>query len=157
MTRTMAADNNQKYRNYKEQIGRLKKALKYGFLIEAVAIEYAIMEDRLESVLIHEGVFNPDKHGTLARKLNKVRELQRRKGSLENRYLSVELLDSIDAWKDERNALIHALLKQNISTQELSDTATVGNDIIKQLTSKATSIRRQLGNDNLKEPKKQKA
>ncbi len=140
----MAVDNNQKYRNYKEQIGRLNKAIKYGFLIEAVAIEYAIMEDRLESVLIHEGVFNPDKHGTLVRKLNRIRELQRRKGSLENKYLSVELLDSIASWKDERNALIHALLKQNLSTQELLETAENGYAIVKQLTSKVTSIRRQL-------------
>ena len=140
----MAIDNEQKYRNYKEQIGRLNKAIKYGFLIEAVAIEYAIMEDRLESVLIHEGVFNSEKHGTLVRKLSLVKELQRRKGSLENKYLSVELLDSIDSWRKERNALIHALLKQNLSTEELTATAEKGNAIVKQLTSKVTSIRRQL-------------
>ena len=140
----MVIDNEQKYRNYKEQIGRLNKAIKYGFLIEAVAIEYAIMEDRLESVLIHEGVFNPEKHGTLARKLGRVKELQRRKGSLENKYLSVELLDSIGSWKENRNALIHALLKQNITTTELYDTVEKGREIVKQLTSKATSIRRQL-------------
>ena len=154
MVQIMSIDNEQKYRNYKEQIGRLNKAIKYGFLIEAVAIEYAIMEDRLESVLIHEGVFNPDKHGTLVRKLNRIRELQRKKGSLENKYLSMELLDSIASWKDERNALIHALLKQNISTQELSDTATRGNDIVKQLTSKVTSIRRKLEKDNSKRPER---
>ncbi len=102
----MGIDNEQKYKNCKEQIGRLNKAIKFGFFIEAVAIEYAIIEDRLESVLIHEGVFDADKHGTLARKLKRVRELQRRKDSLENKYLSIELLDSIDVWKDKRNKLI---------------------------------------------------
>ena len=140
----MKVDNAQKYKNYKEQFGRLYKAIKYNFYIEAVAIEYAIMEDRLESILIHEGVYNPDKHGTLSRKLKRVRELQRRKDSLENKYLSVELLDSIDAWKNERNALIHALLKQNLSTDQLLETAETGNIIAKQLASKATSIRRKL-------------
>ena len=85
--------NVQKYKNYKEQIGRLNKAIKNGFYIEAVAIEYAIIEDRLESVLVHEKVFNPEKHGSLARKLRRIKELQRRRGSLENKYLTIELLN----------------------------------------------------------------
>ena len=56
----MPVDNEQKHINYTEQMGRLKKALKYEFYIEAIAIEYAVMEDRLESILRHEGVFNPE-------------------------------------------------------------------------------------------------
>ncbi len=137
-------DNNQKYLNYKEQTTRLKKALQNEFYIEAIAIEYAIMEDRLESILRHEGVFNPEKHSTLARKLARVRELRRRKNSLENKYLSEELLDSIAEWKEQRNALFHALLKLQITTEQVRGTAESGNLIVKQLTSKATSIRRQL-------------
>ena len=45
--------NMQKYENYKEQFKRLKKALENGFNLEAIFIEYAIMEDRTESVLRH--------------------------------------------------------------------------------------------------------
>lgn len=137
-------DNYEKYSNYKIQMGRLKKAMAYGFYIEAIAIEYAVMEDRLESVLRHEGVFNPEKHGTLARKLSRVRDLRRRKNSLENKYISEELLDSIGLWKEKRNAIIHALLKQNYSLDSIRDIAEEGRDIIKQLTSKITSIRRKL-------------
>ena len=55
-------DNMQKYENYKEQMRRLKKALKEQFYLEAISIEYAIIEDRIESVLRHTGVFNPEKH-----------------------------------------------------------------------------------------------
>lgn len=44
-------DNMQKYANYKEQMGRLSKALTQGFFLEAIFIEYAILEDRLESIL----------------------------------------------------------------------------------------------------------
>lgn len=43
------ADNMQKYLNYKEQMGRLKKAIANSFYLEAIFIEYAIIEDRLES------------------------------------------------------------------------------------------------------------
>ena len=51
-------DNMQKYANYKEQMGRLNKALTSRFFLEAIFIEYAIMEDRLESVLRHSGRWN---------------------------------------------------------------------------------------------------
>lgn len=137
-------DNRQKYENYKEQMGRLKKALQYEFYIEAIAIEYAIMEDRLESVLVHEGVFNLKNHGSLIRKLRKVEDLRCRKGSLENKYLSEELLTSISDWSKRRNMIIHALLKQELTTEELIEIANDGNQIVKTLTSKVTSIRRKL-------------
>ena len=140
----MPVDNEQKHINYTEQMGRLKKALKYEFYIEAIAIEYAVMEDRLESILRHEGVFNPEKHGSLARKLSRVRELRRRNKSLENKYLSEEFLDSIDAWKEKRNVFIHALLKQKLNTEDIKSVADQGNDIVKKLTTVATSIRRKL-------------
>ena len=37
--------NTQKYENYKEQFKRLKRALNEGFNLEAIFIEYAILED----------------------------------------------------------------------------------------------------------------
>ena len=70
-------DNMQKYANYKTQMGRLKKALSYQFYLEAIFIEYAIMEDRLESVLRHSGKWDP-KPGTfpsLDAKRNKIAKL----------------------------------------------------------------------------------
>lgn len=61
-------DNHQKYLNYCEQMKRLKKALGSGFYLEAIFIEYAVLEDRLESALRHAGAFNPNKQGTIASK-----------------------------------------------------------------------------------------
>ena len=46
-------ENQLKYENYKEQFQRLNSALKSGFNLEAMFIEYAIMEDRTESILRH--------------------------------------------------------------------------------------------------------
>ena len=45
------AENMQKYENYRDMNVRLKRALKGGFYLEAVFIEYGIIEDRLDSVL----------------------------------------------------------------------------------------------------------
>ena len=47
-------ENIQKYENYKEQFKRLDRALKSGFNLEAIFIEYAIMEDRTSSMLRYE-------------------------------------------------------------------------------------------------------
>ena len=60
-----------KYLNYKEQMVRLKKAMAAQFFLEAIFIEYAVMEDRLESILRHSGVFYPERHNTIQAKLRR--------------------------------------------------------------------------------------
>ena len=62
---TSEITNMEKYGNYKEQMGRLKKAMDNHFLLEALFIEYAIMEDRCESILRHSNAFNPERHKTI--------------------------------------------------------------------------------------------
>ena len=49
------ATNIQKYENYREQFIRLKKALDLKFFLEAIFIEYTIIEDRTESISRHAG------------------------------------------------------------------------------------------------------
>ena len=43
--------NESKYNNYKEQSKRLKKALVNQFYLEAIFIEYSILEDRADAIL----------------------------------------------------------------------------------------------------------
>ena len=137
-------DNNQKYLNYKEQMGRLNKAIKYEFYMEAILIEGAVIEDRIESFLRASDVFNPEKHNTLDRKLSRLCELQRNKKSIIRKYVSDEVIESIYSWKKERNALVHALLKQNVSTDEIVNAVNIGRTIVKTLNSKSTSYRRMM-------------
>ena len=82
-------DNMQKYENYKEQMGRLKRALNSHFYLEAIFIEYAIMEDRLESGLRHAGRWNPkpDEFISLNRKVTLEKCQSRRKAWLRNIFL----------------------------------------------------------------------
>ncbi len=146
-------NNMQKYENYREQMGRLKKALNAGFYLEAIFIEYAIMEDRLESILRHSGKWKESKPGqppiSLQRKKNRIEEMAREKKSLANKYFSNDILDNIVEWKDKRNSLIHALLKQSLHTQDLKDVAEQGLLLVKELSNKAScyihAVERQQG------------
>ena len=134
----------EKYGNYKEQMGRLKKAMDNHFLLEALFIEYAIMEDRCESILQHSNAFNPERHKTINGKLNRITELARNKKSLIRKYISDELIEEIKGWKEERNRLIHALMKQSLTSEELEQIAAQGQQIVKTLCSKTTSYKRAL-------------
>lgn len=141
---TSEITNMEKYGNYKEQMGRLKKAMDNHFLLEALFIEYAIMEDRCESLLRHSDAFNPEKHDTINKKLNRIAELVRNKKSLIRKYISAELIEEIKVWKEEHNRLIHTLMKQSLTGQELEQLAAQGQQIVKTLCSKTTSYKRAL-------------
>lgn len=134
--------NMQKYENYRMQMGRLSRAIKAEFYLEAIFIEYAVMEDRLESILVHAGKFNPEKQDNMHKKLRKLEEISREKKALAHKYFSAELIQSIFSWKKSRNDLIHALMKQNLVTDELKEVALSGRDIVKTLNTKSTSFRK---------------
>ena len=139
-------DNMQKYANYKTQMGRLKKALSYQFYLEAIFIEYAIIEDRLESVLRHGGNWNPrpGTFPTLDCKRKKIAKLAEERKNPIRKYFPVELTDSIEEWKNERNRMIHALMKQSLHTGDLRKIAMDGESLTKQICNKSTQYNRAL-------------
>ncbi len=141
---TEPISNMQKYENYKEQMGRLKKAMNAQFYLEAIFIEQAILEDRIESVLRHSGKFNPEKHNTLDRKLSKLSEMQREKKGLVRKYISDELREELYDWKKERNIYIHDLMKQSLHTEDLQSFAEKGQTMIKTLGTKVSLYNRYL-------------
>lgn len=136
--------NMQKHENYRMQMGRLSKAIKAEFYLEAIFIEFAVLEDRLESILVHSGKFNPEKHNTMDKKLKKVQEISREKKAVAHRYFSAELIQSIYDWKEKRNGLIHALMKQNLVSEDLKELALSGLDIVKVMNTKSTSFKKAL-------------
>ncbi len=143
-TMATTVDNQQKYENYRVQMGRLKSALRGHFYLEAIFIEYAIMEDRLEAILRHADKWRP-KEGSFVNidaKVKKVAKLAEEKKNPAHRYFSSELTDGLLAWKEKRNRLIHALLKQSLHSEDLLQVAEEGETLVKQLCSKATSHRR---------------
>ena len=143
-----AIDNQQKYENYKEQFQRLNKALANGFNLEAMFIEYAIMEDRTESILHHAELWDAyiksrkGREPTINSKVQYIQKRAENKKDLLHRYFSDDLLERVLAWKEERNRLIHALLKQQLEHNEIAVLATKGNELVKALRSKSGSYNR---------------
>ncbi len=145
--------NMQKYANYREQMERLNHAMKEHFFLEAMFIEYAVMEDRCESILTHAGVFCPDRHFTIVRKLRRIEALTQSNATAK-RYFSQDLIDRLLAWKDKRNAFIHALMKQTFTGEELEGIVQEGLTLTKTLCSKSTSYKRALEREAAKEAEK---
>ena len=135
--------NKQKQLNYQEQFKRLDRALKQKFYLEAMFIEYAIMEDRCDSILGYEGnQINSKNFVSIDRKIDKIKKIAEHKKSLPNRYLSDELIDIIKGWKEKRNGLIHALLKKELTTEGLETVALEGYALARQLCNKAGNYKR---------------
>lgn len=136
-------ENMLKYENYKEQNTRLKKAMDNKFYLEAVFIEYAIMEDRTESILRYENsTINSKGFVSINQKISKIEKLIENKKGLPGKYFTVEFMEQIREWKNRRNALIHALIKKNTTTQELIDLAEEGRQITKDLCRLSTNYKR---------------
>jgi hypothetical protein len=148
-------DNMQKYANYKTQMGRLNKALTKQFYLEAIFIEYAIMEDRLESILRHSGKWNPKPGAfvSLDAKRKNVAKLAEERKLLAHKYFPVELTDSIESWKNKRNGVIHALMKKNLHTGDLREIAEDGQHLVKTLCGKTTLYNRALERQAVKKEK----
>ena len=141
-------DNQQKYENYAEQFRRLNKALAGGFNLEAMFIEYALMEDRTESVLRHTGLWDAyiksrKGHGpTINSKVKYICNCAKSGNEFLKKYFSDDLLDQILNWKEERNRLIHALLNQQFAHNEISTLAQQGNELCRILRSRVTNCNR---------------
>ena len=138
-------ENVQKYENYREQFIRLDKALKAGFNLEAIFIEYAILEDRASSILRYENnSLKPrgNRPPSIDAKLRKIKTIAREKKSLPNKYFQDEFIDQIVGWKEERNRMIHALLGQVLTTEELVSLAEEGKKLARELSNKAGNYKR---------------
>ena len=138
----------EKYRNYKEQFERLNKALKNEFYLEAIFIEYAILEDRTESVLRHAGLWekymDKRKMPNIGTKLTFIKNHAKNKTSSFRPYFSDDLIEQLRAWKDRRNPLIHDLLNQRLGDDDLKDLAQEGNQLICELRTRATKHNREV-------------
>ena len=138
-------DNMQKYENYKEQFKRLKKAFDYKFYMEAIFIEYAMMEDRMEAILRYEGneikPKNEKEFISMGRKLNKIKKIAEQKKSLLQKYFADGIADEISEWITKRNALIHALLKKELTTDEVEAFALEGKTLTRTLCNKAKNYK----------------
>lgn len=143
-------DNQQKYLNYKEQFKRLNRAIANGFNLEAMFIAYSIMEDRSESVLKHAGKYEryveklKGRNPSINSKIKEILKCRSNRKDLMYRYFADDFLDKILVWKEERNRMVHALLKQELTSEELSSLALQGKEYARIFSNRVTNYRRAL-------------
>jgi len=136
-------DNMEKYQIYRAMTENLKRAMKAEFYYEAIFIEYAILEDRCASALIHAGVKCHDKDGKeikLSAKLNKLHDHSAFIVPYVRKRITLELLDRVTEWKRKRDALIHALAKTPYEPDALKEIAEEGQLIARELGNKVKSV-----------------
>ncbi|MBR4984639.1 MAG: hypothetical protein IKY83_02725, partial [Proteobacteria bacterium] len=135
---------------------RLKVALDHAFYLEAVFIEYAIIEDRTASILAYEGN-KRSKYAdmNLGQKLRKIKNCANQKTSDRpwiSTYFSDEhsnkLMDRINDWKDDfRNPLTHKLMRIKTTTDCLRDFAKRGEALCKELSNLANNYKSRVKNN----------
>ncbi len=141
-------ENQLKYENYREQFKRLNRAMANGFHLEAMFIAYALMEDRTESVLRHAGKWDAylksrkGREPNIDSKTRYIQKLAEEKKALPHKFFSDDLLDRILSWKEDRNRLIHALLRQQLEHNEIRTLAERGCDLAKLLRTRAGNYSR---------------
>ena len=151
------SENAKKHLNYSEQFIRLKRALSSKFFLEAVFIEYSIIEDRTESILRHADKWEAylkkqrGNRPSIDSKIRYIMDFAREKKSVGHRYFSGPLLNDILCWKEDRNTLIHALLKQNVTTEQLEEFARRGENLTKALRNRTSSFNRAMERQKTKQ------
>ena len=156
--------NMQKHKNYRDNFTKLKRALELEFYYEAIFIEYSIIEDRTESILRHADKWeaylkkhrrgNPLREPTIESKIKYINGQLESGNKLLIKYFSTDILTQILEWKEDRNKLIHALLNQSLTDEDLAQIAFRGDALTKDLRNRATAYSRAIQRQRKKESEK---
>lgn len=130
-----------KLESYQTLHNKLNKALKNQFYLETIFIEYAIIEDRLISILELLRLGSSSKN--LNENLKKVIKLRDINFYIQ-KYFAIELLSEINDWRIKRNKIVHESLKQGIDDTALQKISEKGYTIVKILSNKSQLYRRMI-------------
>jgi hypothetical protein len=118
----------EKLERYQFIIKRLNEAIKQGFDIQAIAYEYALIEDRFNSFLIY---FN------ITLKTNKVKDKIKAIRNLQHINLTTvlpsTLFDELFTWIDHRNKIMHGMAMMTLEPSYITSIAKQGLKIVKLL------------------------
>ena len=138
---------------HKDFFDRCNTAIVHGFYMEAILLEYAAMESRLEIIL---GVLGLPCNKFLEPDLRRKTKISHRISCLEYMYkhspvfvkscMKKEFFKKIKTWIKKRNQYIHSLYKNEIAyDQRIDDLKTIaedGRDLCKTLYNETKRIRR---------------
>ena len=148
MIRVVTEENRKKYEMYKIMLGNLNRSIDKGYYLQAVFIEYAMLEDRANSiirVLMGKQVLDAlkERNAGLDKKICKIKNFVNNNSNDAwiKKFLNNNLLDSIIAWKDERNKIVHALMEQFSSQDSLQGIAEEGKNLAREFKDVANKVK----------------
>jgi cytochrome c2 len=112
--------------HYRTFIGRLEVSLADGHYLESAWYAYAVLEDRLRSLLRSSGTeFHSRTNRQITMMGPKLRELKERRARvpLLAAEFSDALHDALDVWKEDRNNLTHAMADATMTVADIDASA----------------------------------
>ncbi len=140
-------NNKEKNEKYKDLMSKMKKAINCEFYYEAILLEYAILEDRTESLIRHADLDISNisfKDLTLHKKLNKIKNNKIFKSDYITKHIDEKMIKEILEWKERRNKIIHDLIKIDYSNETIKQIALEGYEIVKKVNNKSTLVNQYL-------------
>ena len=135
-------DNEQKRENYAILKTNLKKALHQHFWFEACMIEYAVIEDRTASILLHTGIVKDPYGKKLSNKLNSIEHQIGKQHPVISKKVDLPLIQEIKAWKEERNEVVHRACIHAYDEDAVQKIAEQGNDLVRRISNDAQKVKR---------------
>lgn len=131
--------NQEKYDTYRNLMVRMDIAKKYGFYFEMCMIAYALMEDRTTAALRHAGEKDRKE---LYHKLNTLKKIYNPENKLFFKVYDLRCFNEIDAWRKERNKLVHSMTNIKFESSKLQEIAEEGYKLSKELSNMVTRYKR---------------
>lgn len=141
----MPITNEEKRQVYSILKTKLKIAVQQEFHLEALLLEYAIIEDRLSSILRSADIVYLRNDGTeisIQKKLDKIRNANVSKQFPIYKKVPMELISEIEEWKNVRNDLVHKSCTRIYNSEEVNQCARAGNDLVRRISNTARSVKR---------------
>ena len=134
--------NYKKNQTYRELMEDLTLSLEKEFYYEAIFIEYAVLEDRTESLIRHSKIEHnlTKREMTLYNKINLIKSKEEFKSFYCNKHEIIKILDEVNEWKDKRNKLIHDLVNTTYTNDDIKEIAIKGHELVCKLNNKSTLI-----------------
>ena len=156
--------NQKKYELYKQMLCNLNVSINNGFYLQAVFIEYAMLEDRCSSIIrVTLGEKTLETNGLkwkgLDKKIEKIKNYvnNNTNDALIKKYLNDEILNKILEWKDIRNKMVHTLMIQFDAIdlkEDLKEIAIKGREIVREFKDIANKVKNRQKVLNAKKNKK---
>ena len=137
-----------KVKRYEFLVQRADKSLAAGFYVEATAIIYSLLEERTYSLMKKLGLPYKEKNHKLFHCIEFINDAIQDHTIpyapsvtvvdihklLKSELIESDLLKKINAWRSERNDIMHDLAKQNINYESLQSIAENGVSLFRSYT-----------------------